>query len=200
MTVIEVATQTNHLVRIDVSGAEIEASAALGIDPLVGPEGMEFILSGPTYHDWNPSGTRLVYLHNLALPDATPEWHFFVYDLETGVHRRILAVGNYGVQPSWSPNGSRILFDGSAGSALILINPENDLDAPGGLQDSIVFKQDTSRKTYSRAKWSPDGSQLIYTITDKKQFFSWTRTTVRAALADGVEVNLGLGNVAPFGF
>lgn len=201
MVVAEVATVTRRLVHIDVSGADIEASAALGIDPLVGPEGMEFILSGPSYetnflHDWDPSGTRVVYVVNVTYPAATAENHFFVHDLVTGLHRRIFALGQFADSPRWSPDGSRILYEGSAGGSLVLINPENDLDAPGGLQDWTVFKQQTWKKFYDWAAWSPDGSQLIYSILEIKGF-SRTRTTVRAALADGREVNLGLGSVMP---
>ena len=191
---VELATQATWLIRADVSGGEIDASAALGIDPLVDPDSMEFVAAAPwpfeanfKYHDWDPSGTRVVYMLNVAEPAETTDLDVFVLDLVTGEETRIYDLEQFAIAPRWSPDGTRIAFDYSG--SILLVNPNNDLDTVGGLRQWSTFKQGDSKQSYTSPHWSPDGSQLVYRYLQRKTF-STTYFLARAALTGGPQAIL----------
>jgi len=104
-----------------------------------------------TQPDWAPDGERIVYLGCFNC-DPFPEHHLFIVNIDgTGLqridHTEEVPVG--GVEPSWSPDGTKIAFSGGGEIYIINANGAN------------LRRLGLSRPT-SGIAWSPDGCKISF--------------------------------------
>ena len=109
---------------------------------------------------WSPDGTRIVYF--AALAGCQPFGCRRVYVVNAdGTNRRAVS-SLYGVYPTWSPDGSKIAFQGfrSGAHQIYTVNP----DGTGETQLT-----NSSRDNYG-PEWSPDSTQVVFSrATDNTQ-------------------------------
>lgn len=98
---------------------------------------------------WSPDGTRLAFRSELAGPYGNYGRIFVVNTDGTGLHQLTPETPDYTYDdsPSWSPDGSRLLYSHSG--ALYVINVDGTSPTSLGVGGSD-------------ASWSPDGSRIAY--------------------------------------
>ena len=121
------------------------------IQPIISAEFSSWIPLIGLSPDWAPDGKRIVYLGCFNC-DPFPEYHLFIVNIDrTGLqridHTEEVPVG--GVEPSWSPDGTKIAF---ARGELIII------DADGTNPRKISIE-----KPFTSTAWSPDGCKIAFT-------------------------------------
>jgi Tol biopolymer transport system component len=106
----------------------------------------------------SPDGQRL------ALTVGDPKEEIFVFDLAHGTKTHITFDPAQHVQPSWSPDGQRIVFSSLSGSRIAAGSTIHARPANGGGQDELLVGPETSSVpvTFSWPQWSSDGKYLIY--------------------------------------
>jgi Tol biopolymer transport system component len=130
--------------------------------------GLERLTHGPGLADqaeWSPDGERIAFTRYVTSKDA---YAIFTMEARAEGVRRLLAVTDapYGVSstsPSWSPDGSRIIFvrdenqNRLGDSELYLMEPNGDnlqrVTAEGG--------------SYHDPTWSPDGRGIAFVREDR---------------------------------
>src|SRR5262249_26885150 len=80
----------------------------------------------------SPDGKRL------AITVGQPKSDIFIFDLIQGTKTRITFTPAQNIQPSWSPDGQRIVYSELAGSRLTLGSTIHDRLANGGGQDELL--------------------------------------------------------------
>jgi Tol biopolymer transport system component len=117
----------------------------------------------PTRHadcatDWSPDGRRLVGFVLTGRPHRRSDVVVLHPD---GRGRHVIVAGGTNVDPSWSPDGERIVFGRTrlhAGRPLNLFTV-----APIGLR--LHRLTNTPHRDERGATWSPDGSRIVYVRT-----------------------------------
>ncbi len=132
-------------------------------------------------HDWAPDGLDIVH-------DRLNWDELWVADAVSGVTVRILAT-DHANWPVWSPDGTRIAFQSSAGIDTIAPN--------GGSRNTIIKWAPTY--SVSSPRWSPTGSHLTYRWWDRRLLPQGVFDIYRATAFGGGKTNLtkDIGN-APF--
>ena len=108
--------------------------------------------------EWSPDGSRIVY----ELSDEDDEIYVVNADGTSRTHLTASTDAGDDEDPSWSPDGMRILFvsDRSSSVRMYMMNP-----------DGSNVTQITSDEAYF-PQWSPDGSRIGYWRTDEDGIFS----------------------------
>lgn len=144
----------------------------------------------PTWPDWSPDGTRLVFTEwptNLGAHQAEFSKRIVVLDLATSAVTVIKAFTDLDVvSPHWSHGGDRIAFSGADTAHVSSIWT---IAATGGTPVRVVAGLQPA--------WSPDDSQLaFYTLTTSKGG-KWTYAAYSITLATGATQLLVDGGRAP---
>jgi TolB protein len=115
--------------------------------------------------DYSPDGTRIVFVRDRQLTEAgaaNDQSALFVVNVDgTGLHRLTRWGGGLTGTPSWSPDGTTIVFRGSSAYGTS--------DSPGQLflirPDGSHLRQLTSEKNANSywPSWSPDGTRIVFT-------------------------------------
>ncbi|HET7236108.1 MAG TPA: hypothetical protein VFK59_06715 [Actinomycetota bacterium] len=98
----------------------------------------------------SPDGSRLVY-HSMTR-SGVPQ----IFVLKEGTSRRLTSLPGGGMEPTWSPDGSRIAFAGAeneGGDSDIYV-----MDPMGGHLRVLARTPRSDR----RPDWSPDGSKVVF--------------------------------------
>ena len=103
--------------------------------------------------DWSPGGTKVVYMLGKKLTSTDPPPMLIVEDFDAGT---VLPL-DFGYDPEWSPDGSKIAYQSSASGGIATIAP-----------DGSGFLQLTSRYIEEKPVWSPDSQHIAFT----RWFFS----------------------------
>jgi dipeptidyl aminopeptidase/acylaminoacyl peptidase len=116
-----------------------------------------------THLSWSPDGTRIAFA---AAPAAATGprsnydlWITDVTDVSRSTQINITRTSDSSeLSPSWSPDGSQILFSSDAvpGSSLFTMSPDPEA-SPVALTDGTTFDQNPA--------WSPDGSFIVFDRT-----------------------------------
>ena len=107
----------------------------------------------------SPDGKRL------AITVGQPKADIFVYDLVQGTKTRITFNPAQNIQPSWSPDGQRIVFAELSGSRASAGSTIHARVANGGGQDELLIGEQNNSTlpvTFSWPQWSSDGKYLVY--------------------------------------
>ncbi len=122
------------------------------------------IVHGPfvaTYLSWSPDGTDIVFAAPSDATGADRNYDLWITDIEgvTQVNITVTAPQSE-LSPSWSPDGSLILFSRSSASgtssSLMTMAPDPD-STPTSITDGSTMDQDPS--------WSPDGQRIVFDRT-----------------------------------
>ena len=124
-------------------------------------------------HDWAPDGLKIVHDRRSNLAEL------WVADAVSGNTVRILAT-DHANQPVWSPDGTRIAFQSSAGI---------DTVAPNGGSRSTIIKWAPTYGVFS-PRWSPTGSHLTYSWWDRRSPPQGVWDIYRATSSGGGRTNL----------
>jgi Tol biopolymer transport system component len=100
----------------------------------------------------------------LAITVGQPKADIFVFDLITGTRTRITFNPAQNIEPSWSPDGQRLVFSELSGSRLSAGSTIHSRPANGGGQDELLLgpESDPVPVTFSWPQWSSDGKYLLY--------------------------------------
>jgi Tol biopolymer transport system component len=133
--------------------------------------------------DYSPDGKRLVFSRtDPSGPSGSNQALFIVNVNGTGVHR-ITPWGFSDDDGSWSPDGTRIVFEHFG--SLYTVVPDG-----GGLSKvSLDTKSSTTAFTAFDAGWSPDGTKLVFSLRTKTGSGS-VQEGIATANADGSDVQL----------
>ncbi len=119
---------------------------------------------------WSPDGKQIAFVSTRDAPDGKARIWLMNAD---GSNQKILpnsqdtsSTGFYGSQPTWSPDGARILFTayndcpGQGGVAIYVTS------ADGGKSQRLT-KDSNGCGWYSSPKWSPDGTKILASLSVK---------------------------------
>ncbi|PYV49347.1 MAG: hypothetical protein DMG94_01150, partial [Acidobacteria bacterium] len=106
----------------------------------------------------SPDGKRV------AITADQPRADIFVFDLARGTKTRITFNPAQNMEPSWSPDGQKIVFSELSGSRLSAGSTLHAHPSNGGGQDELLAasENDTTPVTFTWPQWSPDGKYLLY--------------------------------------
>ncbi len=109
----------------------------------------------------SPDGQRLVFSVSQTHPvTGEPQNDLYIVQRNGMGMRQLTSAAGYEHQPTWSPDGSRILFRAANGvnarPELWVINPDGS-----GLKN-LSAQVDPSMTDMSSPAWSPDGSQIAF--------------------------------------
>ena len=102
--------------------------------------------------------------NHLAITVGQPKADIFAFDLVHGTKTRITFNPAQNIQPSWSPDGQRIVYSELSGSRLVAGSTIHARPANGGGQDELLIGPENNivPVTFSWPEWSPDGKYLVY--------------------------------------
>ena len=108
-------------------------------------------LSGVGSHDWSPDGSRLV-AATIGIPRA-----LWIVELGSGAATQLTTAADP-MSPAWSPDGTRIAFEGLDGTLRTI--------GPDGAGESVLISRkgkDSDSLRFSAPEWSPLGTHLVFT-------------------------------------
>ena len=105
----------------------------------------------------SPDGKAIIYVrHSMDRMTDRDTGHLWIIDVESGAQRPLLGAGGSAGAPSWSPDGSRVLYTSTANG-----KPELKLVyMDTGLSYSIAQFEESP----SGATWSPDGRNIAFSM------------------------------------
>jgi serine/threonine protein kinase/Tol biopolymer transport system component len=150
ITVSGSASEGAQLVWIDRSGKDLGKAL---------PEGGNYALGGTLGGmRLSPDGKRL------AVIIGQPKSDIWVFDLAHGSKTRLTFDPANHLEPSWSPDGQRVVFVQLTGSRISAGSTIHARAANGGGQDELLVGPESINVpvTFSWPQWSPDGKYLVY--------------------------------------
>lgn len=104
----------------------------------------------------SPDGNAIAYTHGIPTKSGRRD-QIWVMDAD-GANPRMVA--DLGRQPSWSPDGTKLVFHSAGRDATDIYIVDVD-----GQNEINVTETELVDEVY--ASWSPDGSQIVYTQTEE---------------------------------
>jgi Tol biopolymer transport system component len=149
ITVSGASTANTELMWVDRTGKDVGYAIAERFVDLGGP------LAGMRL---SPDGKRL------AITVGQPKADIFVFDLIHGTKTRITFNPAQNIEPSWSPDGQRIVFSQLIGSRLSAGSTIHTRPANGGGQDEVLVAPENNSVpvTFGWPQSSSDGKYLVY--------------------------------------
>ncbi len=133
--------------------------------------------------DYSPSGKRIVFDRTDPTgPPGRNQALFVVNANGSGLHR-ITPWGWSDDDGSWSPNGSKIIFEHFG--SLYTVHP----DGSGRSKISLQTGSSTTAFTAFDAGWSPDGTKIVFSLNVKGPAGS-VQEGIATANADGSDVQM----------
>ena len=114
--------------------------------------------SWPQYPKWSPDGSKIVfslYKENTSDPAATGNNSIYFMDADGSNRYELPNLEGDAYTPSWSPDGSKIVFEGYEGDYSDIFTADID--------GSNIYNLTNSDSQDSTPKWSPDGRKIIFT-------------------------------------
>nr|NQU89008.1 PD40 domain-containing protein [Bacteroidota bacterium] len=112
---------------------------------------------GLNHHNWSPDGSKMAAVGYIGTGNDT--WSIHVFDTDgTNLLRLTTASNVWDNDPAWSPNGERICFT--------RIYPNQNYREEIWMMENLGSNQHWIGIEGASAKWSPDGTRLIY-FSDK---------------------------------
>lgn len=107
---------------------------------------------------FSPDGKRL------AIAIGDPEADIWVLDLNRGSRTRLTFGGGTHLNPSWSPDGQRVVYVTQVGATLMAGTSLRARLASGGGQEEVLLPTNSSGNgSVQSPQFSPDGQYLIHT-------------------------------------
>lgn len=121
----------------------------------------------------SPDGQRLVFAVSQTHPvTGEPQHDLYIVNRNGMGMRQLTSAAGYEHQPTWSPDGSRILFRAAASNSsrpdLWVINPDGS-----GLRNLSGYISTQQLSDLRDPAWSPDGSQIAFIGAAKGQHHVW---------------------------
>jgi hypothetical protein len=165
----------NCIFRVPLNGALIEDMDTGGSEPLIGREYIERVLQlpGPCgEHAWSPDGNELAYVCTPDQPIEGLSKFIYVKSADADGYFAPLEMGTpiwagnwtYASMLDWSPDGSRIAFNGQTPDMghynLWTLAP-----------DGTVLSQSDPYYSYGFPRWSPDSRYMALNVTKRDNSF-----------------------------
>ena len=132
----------------------------------------------------SPDGKTIIYVrHSMDRMTDRDTGHLWIIDIESGAQRPLLGVGGSAGAPSWSPDGSRVLYTSTASG-----KPELKLVY---MDTGLSYSLAQFTESPSGATWSPDGRNIAFSMFvpgDKPGFATPPKQPEGAKWADPVKV------------
>ncbi len=103
----------------------------------------------------SPDGKRL------AIAMGDPQADIWVFDLLRGSRTRLTFGGATHLEPSWSPDGQRVVYTNQTG-ATFLTSLRARLANGGGQEEILMQLPSSAAIALLTPQWSPDGRYLVY--------------------------------------
>ncbi|CAN0526873.1 unnamed protein product, partial [Scytosiphon promiscuus] len=133
----------------------------------------------------SPDGKTIIYVrHSMDRMTDRDTGHLWIIDIESGAQRPLLGVGGSAGAPSWSPDGSRVLYTSTASG-----KPELKLVY---MDTGLSYSLAQFTESPSGATWSPDGRNIAFSMFvpgDKPGFATPPKQPEGAKWADPVKVS-----------
>ena len=121
---------------------------------------------GPHYSyvgSWSPDGTKVLYnkVDTEKGPYFQGDFEIFMMDLNTGSDTNVSRTKGADSGPTWSPDGSKILFgsDRSGNSDIYTMNERGQ---------AVINLTNTPNQDEFGFSWSPDGSKIAFYVLERK--------------------------------
>jgi Tol biopolymer transport system component len=133
--------------------------------------------------DYSPDGTRIMFGRNPFSGPRRNTQALFVVNLRTSKVQRITPWGWTDDDGSWSPDGSRIVFEHFG--SLYTVQPD------GSDLSKIMLQTGSSTTAFTAfdAGWSPDGTKIVFSLNVKGPAGS-VQEGIGTANADGSDVQM----------
>lgn len=107
--------------------------------------------------DWSPDGSQLV----MAVLDSTTHWHIYITDSNGKNPIKISQRNSLFADPSWSPDGSKIVYSAFPEGQVIGFTTELEIhimDKDGSNEIRLTDDDFQDHDPY----WSPDGNEICF--------------------------------------